>query len=76
MLVTFTAPWCDHCKNLKPVYEEGRLDLPSVLAFLMSVRVAQMLLPQTNVSRSCNLSSFFAEAPLVYYHKCRRGRGT
>jgi len=31
-LVTFTAPWCGHCKNLKPIYEQ----------------VAKDFLPETN----------------------------
>ena len=38
--------------------------------------VATTFLPETNVSRSRNLSLFFAGAPLVYCRKCRRGRRT
>lgn len=26
MIVPFTAPWCGHCKRLKPVYEEVTKD--------------------------------------------------
>jgi len=26
VLVTFTSPWCGHCKNLKPIYEEVAKD--------------------------------------------------
>ncbi|KAF9238493.1 protein disulfide isomerase [Melanogaster broomeanus] len=29
VLVTFTAPWCGHCKNLKPIYEEVARDFES-----------------------------------------------
>ncbi|KAI9566788.1 thioredoxin-like protein [Boletus coccyginus] len=29
VLVTFTAPWCGHCKHLKPIYEEVARDFKS-----------------------------------------------
>jgi protein disulfide-isomerase A6 len=29
VLVTFTAPWCGHCKSLKPIYEEVAKDFKS-----------------------------------------------
>jgi protein disulfide-isomerase A6 len=37
VLVAFTAPWCGHCKNMKPVLD----------------KVAQTFKPEKNVSYTC-----------------------